>query len=106
MISSRPAAYAFRLNQAAMSPPLPPPAGASTDVLINRGQSIALTALGLAWTGAAAWVGLRTATREKGWLSAAGWIGGIGALLAAATILGAPLLGQRVITPVDLIWKS
>jgi len=105
MISYRPAVYTFRLSQAPASPPLPP-SGASTVDVINTGRNVALTALGLVWTGAAAWVGLRTATREKGWLSAAGWIGGIGALLAAATILAAPLSGQRVITPVDLILKS
>jgi len=41
---------------------------------------------GLFWTGvaaAASYAGILTATREKGWKSAAGWVGGVAAGLAA-----------------------
>jgi hypothetical protein len=41
---------------------------------------------GLVWTAvaaAASYAGILTATREKGWKSAAGWVGGVAAGLAA-----------------------
>lgn len=61
------------------------------------------TLLGLGWTAAGTWVGIRTGMKGSGLLSVAGWVAGIGSALAGLTILAAPLVGKRVITPLDLL---
>lgn len=84
MIAYRPAHYYPRMAQAIVAPgPIvttPAPAPASS---VTAGAPVPE---GLFWTavaGTAAYAGILTATREKGWKSAAGWVGGVAAGLAA-----------------------
>lgn len=50
----------------------------------SKGEAAALRgvlAAGILFGGAAGYVGIRTALKERGWLSAAGWVSGIGGTL-------------------------
>jgi len=50
----------------------------------SRGEAAALKITlftGLAFGGLTGYVGLRTALKERGWISAAGWVSGIGGAL-------------------------
>lgn len=87
---------------APVTPVFPLTAVAPTPPSSMSGQDALMTLLGLAWTAAGTWVGIRVGSRESGLVGVAGWVGGVGSALAGVTILGAALTGKRVMSPLDL----
>ena len=62
---------------------------------------------GLFWTAvaaAASYAGILTATREKGWKSAAGWVGGVAAGLAAVAGLAGVVAPTYTRFPIRWYW--
>ena len=103
MIAYRPAPYP-RMAQAIVAPGpiVTTPAPAAS---VTAGAPVPE---GLFWTavaGTAAYAGILTATREKGWKSAAGWVGGVAAGLAALAGLAGVVAPKYASTfPVRWYW--
>lgn len=91
MIGYRPVPYAAKLAGAVYGPPGPARSLGQASDIPALVPMIGLGLAGLAFVGTTGWMGIRTGLNEKGWLSALGWITGIGGILLGGFFFSVPV---------------
>lgn len=88
MIGYKPAPHVMRMTPYSASRP---PSLGQADTAAAIIPMAAAGLAGVAFVGATGWVGIRTGLREEGWLSAVGWITGIGGILLGGLFYSIPV---------------